>query len=302
MRISGFSFARNAVKLYYPIREAILSVLPIVDEFVLAWAPGDAGDETRDVVEAIGDPRIRIVEGRWEEERLGARAYSEMTNLALDECSGDWCLYVQADEVVHEEDLPLIKARCQQLLGDRRVEGFLFDYLHFFGDYDHYQPGHGWYRMEIRIIRNGLDIRSVRDAQSFRHPGQRRLAVAWSGARIFHYGWVRPPRLMQDKDKEFLAHRRGRTAIEAAYREAPAEMDYGPLGRLPVYRGTHPAVMRERIAEMDWKDKLREEDPPGTRRWQLHKDERRKYRLLSAIERWTGLDLNHKNYGRLIKV
>ena len=302
MRISGFSLARNAVKFYYPIREAILSVLPVVDEFVLAWAPGDPDDESREVVESIGDPRIRIVEGKWEEERLGARAYSGLTNRALKECSGDWCFYVQADEVVHEDDLPIVTSRCQQLLDDRRVEGLLFDYLHFFGDYDHYQPGHGWYRREIRVIRNGLGIRSVRDAQSFRYPNGKRLAVADANARIFHYGWVRPPRLMQSKDKEFLSHRQGREAIEAMYREAPEEMDFGPLGRLPVYEGTHPAVMRERIAEMDWKDKLRMEDPPGTQRWQLHKDERPKYRLLSAIERWTGLDLNHKNYGRRIRV
>ncbi len=36
MRISGFSMVRNADSLYYPIKQAIASILPIVDEFVLA--------------------------------------------------------------------------------------------------------------------------------------------------------------------------------------------------------------------------------------------------------------------------
>lgn len=300
MRISGFSFARNAVKLYYPIREAILSILPIVDEFVLALAEGDPDDVTRVVVEGIGDPRVRIVEAEWDES-VGALAYSRMTNVALEQCRGDWCFYLQADEVVHEDDLPVIEERCQELLHDLRVEGLLFDYLHFFGDYEHIQTGHGWYRKEIRIIRNGLGIRSVRDAQSFRYPNERRIAVAHARARIFHYGWVRPPRLMQKKHVEFQAHRRGREAVSAEY-EGVSEMDYGPLGRLPLYTGTHPAVMGERIAQMNWRNQLRRTDPPGTRRTERHKDERLKYRFLSALERWTGLDLNHKNYGRLIRV
>jgi len=36
MTISGFSFVRNAISLDYPIAEAIRSVLPLVDEFVVA--------------------------------------------------------------------------------------------------------------------------------------------------------------------------------------------------------------------------------------------------------------------------
>lgn len=300
MRISGFSFARNAVKLYYPVKEAILSVLPIVDEFVMLVAGGDPDDTTRDAVMSIQDPRIEIVDGVWDES-LGARAYSQLTNEALDRCTGDWCLYVQADEVVHEEDLPVIRARCSQLHHDGRVAGLLFDYLHFFGDYQHYQTGHGWYRREIRAVKNGLGIRSVRDAQSFRYPDDRRVDVAVANARIFHYGWVRPPRLMQGKTRAFESHRRSVEEVEALFDGAPDEMDYGPMGRLPVYRGTHPAVMRERIASMDWADKLRLKDPPGLVR-SLHKDERPKYRILSAIERWTGLDLNHKNHGKVIRV
>ncbi len=300
MRISGFSFARNAVKLDYPLKEALRSVLPVVDELVVAVAPGDPDDDTRGLVESLDNPRIRIVDATWDADRREA-IYADLTNVALDQCTGDWCLYVQADEVLHEADAPKLRDRCEALTDDARVQGLLFDYLHFFGDYHHVQRGHGWYQREIRVIRNGIGVRSVRDAQSFRYPDQRRITVAPALARIFHYGWVRHPRFMQAKVREFWSHRRTPEQVEE---ECPdqEQFDYGPLGRLPRFTGTHPEVMRSRIAEMDWSHGLRDEDPPGKTRTHRHKDERFRYRLLSGLSRVTGLDLNHKNHGRVLRV
>jgi hypothetical protein len=300
VRISGFSFARNAVKLDYPLREALLSILPMVDELVVAVAPGDPDDDTRGLVASIDDPRVRIVDAVWDDARR-QEIYADLTNVALEACTGDWCLYVQADEALHEDDLPTIRARCEELLDDRRVEGLLFDYLHFFGDYAHVQRGHGWYQREIRIVRGGTGVRSVRDAQSFRYPDQRRITVARAHARVFHYGWVRHPRFMQAKVREFWSHRRPLEDVEAEF-GGREEFDYGPLGRLSVFRGTHPAVMAERIAGMDWGDSLREADPPGLERRQRHKDERLKYRVLTALAHLTGVDLNHRNHGRVLRV
>jgi hypothetical protein len=306
VRISGFSFARNAVTLDYPLREALLSALPIVDEMVVVVASGDAGDDTRGLVESIADPRIRIIDAAWDESRRHL-AYSDLTNVALDGCDGDWCLYLQADEVLHEDDHPTIRARCAELLEDERVEGMLFDYLHLFGDYRHAQRGQGWYRSEIRLVRNRIGVRSVRDAQSFRRRarGQRRdhrLTVARARARIFHYGWVRHPSHMRAKVDAFWSHR-GRADPDARdERGAEGTFDYGPLARLEEWGGAHPAVMAERIRAMDWRHLLRDVDPPGRPRRRIHKDERRLYRALTTLSDLTGLDLNHKNHGRLLDV
>jgi glycosyltransferase involved in cell wall biosynthesis len=272
----------------------------VVDELVVALAPGDPDDTTREAVESLGDPRVKIVEGVWDDRRR-QNAYADLTNVALDACTGDWCLYIQADEMLHEDALPGLRARCEELLDDRRVEGLLFDYLHFFGDYRHIQGGHGWYRKEIRVIRNGIGVRSVRDAQSFRYPDQRRITVARAGATVYHYGWVRHPRFMQAKVLEFWSHRKSLAEVEAEH-GGREEFDYGPLGRLTRFDGTHPAVMAERIRTMDWAASLRESDPPGLARRQLHKDERFKYRLLTGITRLTGVDLNHTNHGRVLEV
>ena len=273
--------------------------MPVVDELVVAIAPGDPDDDTRGLVEAIDDPRVRIIDATWDDSRRHL-AYADMTNAALDACTGDWCLYVQADEVLHEDDHESVLRRCSELLPDHRVEGLLFDYLHFFGDYAHVQRGQGWYGREIRVIRNGVGIRSVRDAQSFRRPPQRRLAVAPARARVFHYGWVRHPRLMRAKVEAFWTHRLGTEGAASAL-GPEAEFDYGPLGRLPQWKGTHPRVMAQRIAAMDWGDQLRQWDPPELRR-PLHRDERLLYRFLTALTGLTGIDFNHTNHGRVLDV
>jgi hypothetical protein len=250
-------------------------------------------------VESLDDARVRILDAEWDESRREL-AYSDLTNVALDACTGDWCLYVQADEVVHEDDHAAIVNRCRALLPDMRVQGLLFDYLHFFGDFEHVQRGQGWYPTEIRVVRNDVGIRSVRDAQSFRDARGRRLTVARSGARIFHYGWARHPEVMQRKTRAFWSHRVDDAEVDGLVGDGP-ELDYGPLGRLPRWTGRHPAVMADRIAGMDWAHLLRDEDPPGTRR-RLHRDERLLYRVLSGVSRLTGVDLNHKNHGRVLDV
>src|SRR5215470_17601387 len=103
MRLSGFSFVRNALDLYYPVVESIRSALPICDEFVIA--AGDSTDETTSVLRGIADPKLRIIETTWDRDQFVRGASNAVqTNIALAACSGDWALYLQADEVLHEDD------------------------------------------------------------------------------------------------------------------------------------------------------------------------------------------------------
>jgi glycosyltransferase involved in cell wall biosynthesis len=249
MRISGFTFVRNAVDLYYPVVEAITSILPICDELIIA--AGDSTDGTTDLIRGINDPKIKIIETVWDKTLVSGISNAQQTNIALDACSGDWAFYVQADEVVHEDDLPVLVERMRACRDDRRVEGLLFDYIHFYGDYDHYQGSHGWYRREVRIVRTGIGVRSWRSAQGFRRNAEK-LHVVPSGGRIFHYGWVRPPRNMTRKAHAFATLHAGAEAADARFRDLNREFDYGRLHGRVRFRGTHPAVMRARIAAMDW--------------------------------------------------
>jgi hypothetical protein len=295
MTISGFTMVRNATKYYYPIRQAISSILPLVDEFVVALGDCDTDDRTLEEIRSIGSDKIRIIHTVWDLDKYPrGMEHAHQTDIARQACTGDWLFYVQSDEVVHEEDLPRIRRRCEELLHDTSVEGLLFKYRHFWGDYDHYITSHAWYANEIRIIRNDRDIHSWESAQSFRRipgfdgvhyrekKGTFKLKVARVDAHINHYGWVRPPQYMQKKRKAFEIIHRGREWAEERFRrEEQEEFDFGNLSQLSVFQDTHPAVMQERIRLFNWADQLerRRHKKPA-----LHKHEQLKYRLLTFIE------------------
>jgi hypothetical protein len=294
MKISGFSFVRNGIKLYYPVVESIKSILPICDEFVIAVGKGDEDDTTREAIASIKDPKIKIIDTIWEEKYFKKGIINALqTDIVKEACSGDWLFYLQADEVVHEKYLPVIKSRCQELLDNKKIEGILFKYKHFWGDYKHYHKSHGWYPNEIRIIRNRSDIHSWQSAQSFRRfdyydnprqeKGTHKLKVAKVDAEIYHYGWARPPHLMQNKRKALDSVHWGENRAEEHYKLVLEEFDYGPLNLLAEFKGSHPAVMRERIKEMNWQSKLQYSGRPNPNR-EKHKHEKMKYRILTWIE------------------
>jgi hypothetical protein len=277
MRVSGFTFVRDAVRLDFPAREAVTSILPICDEFVVNV--GRCDDGTVDLIRSIGSPKIAVFESEWDPALFVRGAINaQQTDLALDRCSGDWCFYLQADEVVHEDELDMI-VRCMGDNLDRaEVEGLLFHYYHFWGDYDRYHTCHGWYDREIRVIRNGLGIRSWKSAQSFRLSG-RKLRVVECGAHIYHYGWVRHPALMKRKQIALDSLHHDRHWIRAKHPNPQEPFHYGPLNRLAKFRGTHPAVMRDRIGSKKW-DASEFQRPGKTK----HKHERLSIRMLSWLE------------------
>jgi len=295
MKISGFSFVRNGVSLYYPVVESIKSILPVCDEFCIAVGKGDQGDKTREMIAGIGNPKVKIIDTVWDEKYYKKGIINALqTDIAQQACSGDWLFYLQADEVVHEKYLSTIYSRCAELLDNKNVEGLLFDYKHFWGDYYHYQDSHGWYPREIRIIRSLPSIHSWQSAQSFRHfdpyieprqkEGTRKLITALVNAEIYHYGWVRPPHLMQNKRRALDGVHWGRKQADEFYDSQPDHFDYGPLDRMAVFKKSHPAVMKEFIKRMDWQDTLQYSGSPNKNR-QLHKHETVKYRLISRLEK-----------------
>ena len=129
--ISGFSTVRNGIKLGYPLVESIRSILPVVDEFIITIGKSD--DNTLEVVKKIGDPKIKIIETVWNPGfTVKGRILAVQSNIALFQCRGVWAFYIQADEVFHEKDHDKIIHLCEHHSKDDDVEGFLFDYTHFY--------------------------------------------------------------------------------------------------------------------------------------------------------------------------
>jgi hypothetical protein len=284
--LSGFAMMRNATKLYYPAVESVRSALPIVDEFVIALGKGDPDDDTEARLRALRDPKLRIIERTWDPNlyRDGA-IFAHETSFALGQCRSTWCLYLQADEVLHEDALPTIVESCRRYRDEMEVEGLLFDYYHFWGDYKHHLDTHGVCRREIRIVRNGIGAFSYLDAVSFRKRPNTKLRVVRIPVRIYHYGYVRPPELMALKRRVLDAIHDGREiAIAEARRRPLRAYNYGPLGELPLFKGTHPLVMDAFISKHSWAHRLNYarrtvRDPIR------HKHERLRCRLLTWFER-----------------
>ena len=252
MKVTGFSFIRNAVNNDYPVVQAILSILPVCDEFVIAV--GDCTDNTLELIEGIGSPKIKIIHTVWDESiREGGRTFAQETDKAYAAISKDtdWAFYIQGDECVHENYLPVVKKAMEENLNNKNVEGLLFKYLHFYGSYDFVASSRRWYRNEVRVLKFDPGVHSYRDAQGFRKNG-RKIKVKPIDAYIYHYGWVQPPTGLGNKVRNFNKFYHEDSWIEENLPEN-IEFDYGNADRLIRFKGTHPQVMQKRIEVSNWK-------------------------------------------------
>ncbi len=289
MKISGFSFVKNAIKFGYPLRESIESLLPLVDEYIIAC--GDSDDGTTELVRSINNPKIRIIETNWDAKaKSGGRIYAEQTNLSLKECSGDWCFYLQADEVLHEMDYDLIKLDLEKANSNKEVEALLFRYIHFYGKYNLIGIGRQWYRREIRAFRNIKGVTSWGDAQGFRvENGEhsfRKLKAMQSEANIYHYGWVRPPKNQFMKIRTTMKFYGGE---EFNPELADAEdFIYDGAFSLATFTGSHPKLMLKKIDEdKDWIELIKI----------VPRLKPIKVKILDAIENNTGIRIGeYKNF------
>lgn len=253
MKVAGFSFVRNAIKYDYPIVEAISSVLPVCDEFVVAV--GNSEDQTLDLIKSINSPKIKIIETVWDDNlREGGKVLAVETDKALKAIGTDcdWAFYIQGDEVVHEKYHDEIRRTMLKWNDNKEVDGLLFNYLHFYGSYDYIADAPNWYRKEIRIIRPNSGIYSYKDAQGFRKMNDKVLNVKQINAFIYHYGWVKKPEIMQQKQENFnkLWH-----DDEWVEKNVPKrnEFDYSAINSLSAFNESHPIVMKNRIEQSNWK-------------------------------------------------
>ena len=291
MKVSGFTFIRNAIKYDYPILEAIRSILPLCDEVIVAV--GNSEDDTLQLIQSI-DPKVKIIETVWDDSvREGGRTLALETDKAYAAISkdSDWAFYIQGDEILHEQYYPAIKASMLKYKDKPSIDGLLFNYLHFYGSYDYVGSSISWYPDEIRIIRVRKDIFSYRDAQGFRKQPNEKLNVKRIDAWMYHYGWVKPPTGLNQKVRNFTQFYHD-DAWLAENVPADYEFDFGNAERLTRFTGTHPNVSLSRIKAQNWDFDF---DPAVLR---SKMSLRRK--VLQKIADWTGWRIGeYKNYQRI---
>jgi len=287
VKVSGFNFLRNGQKLGYPFVASIRSILPIVDEFIIALGPCE--DDTERLLREIGDPKIRIVPTRWNENirpdySVKGFVYGQQKSIALFNCTGDWAFYLEADEVVHESDWPKIRAAMEKYLDDEEVEALVFDYLHFYGNKNTYAWSPGWYRSEVRIIRNTIPAWSS-EALFFNvvasHKKSRHPRAAHTGAQIYHYGWLKTEEQMNLRKQAVAKYWTNASRAPVKYADIDPQV-------LRPFAGTHPKAVHDWLPHTEG---LFQSDPNH----RLTSREK-KHRIMLMLEQWFGFRFNKKHY------
>lgn len=297
MKISGFSYVRNGVDYDYPFVEAIQSILPICDEFIMVL--GDSTDSSREAILDIGSPKIKIVDTVWDmNNRKGGKVFAQQANAGLDHITGDWAFHIQADEVIHESDLPKIVDAIHQYDADIEVDGLLFPFTHFWGSYDYIRTSRRVHKHEIRVFRNDKVIRSYRDSQGFRKytsvaaydAGEKgtKLNVKKVDAVVHHYNGVRSNVVQNKKIYTFNSMYKQEQSTTNTNIEA---FDYNNVDRVAKFTGQHPGVMKKRIEAFNQPFTF----DPKKSKWKL------KDRLIQPLEDLLGIRVGeYRNY-KLLK-
>ncbi|MGB0357729.1 MAG: glycosyltransferase family 2 protein [Flavobacteriaceae bacterium] len=286
MNIVGFSFIKNAIKYDFPVVESIKSTLPLCDKFYIAV--GKSEDDTLELIHSIDKDKIVVIETEWDEShREGGHVLALETNKAMQALPADtdWAIYIQGDELFHEKDYATIRAAMNNHHNNPKVEGLLFNYLHFYGSYSYVAESYVWYPREVRVLKYNPTIFSYKDAQGFRKGDNQKLKVKQIDATIYHYGHVRPPKVMQKKFQNSSKFYHDNEWIKKTF---PGDsFDYlEHVGELKRFNSEHPKLIQPRIDRLNW-----EFDYDV-----LMNNPSLKKRIKHILRKYFGIDLGYKNY------
>lgn len=262
--LSAATLIKDAIRLDYPIIESINSLLPYVDEYCVNIGESIDGTEAMISKHFGENKKVKLFFTKWEDKSFGTAFFCNQTNYVIDKCKGDYVFYIQADEVIHENDGNKIKTWIEKL--DRSdKQGCTLDYLHF---EKHpslirktYKDGYDAYDYELRLFKNNGLLHSFGDGQSFcfyedlldpRGPQpalHRKERFLESDINIYHYGYLRDPKKLYNKKKELeefyqVEHPDRKESI---IKDKDGNYIFNPPEKLKQFNGTHPLVMKERL-------------------------------------------------------
>ena len=202
--ISGNLITHQCVILDYCLEATIKSVMDFCDDLYIN--DGNSSDGTLDILYSLqkeyGKDRIKIYVRDWRHNR---RMWTDEKNFILDKVQNDaYILCIDADEVIHEMDMPLILEKVEE-----NKPSMAFDVIHFYGRPTHYIEGPAWYKRHTRLWRKSTGIRLVHrdrgcaDDVLWPDGGPAHLMrYVNSGARLYHYGNCRDPKALGMKAKK----------------------------------------------------------------------------------------------------
>lgn len=130
-KISGFMIIKNGISGGYPFVESVLSALPICGEFLIS--DGYSNDGTWEVLQELKKKyasKIKLYRDKWKGKTFKGEILAEMTNVLRRRCRGDYILYVQANEIIHEKVIQQIKNLPENY---PKYDMFAFPFYHIVG-------------------------------------------------------------------------------------------------------------------------------------------------------------------------
>ncbi len=162
------------------------AVAPAVDEIVIV----DTGsqDRTIEIARSFG---ARVIEREW------TGSFSDARNVSFDQATGDWLLYLDADEVLVSADIERLRA----LSGHTWREAFYFVETNFTGTED---SGGALTHSALRMFRNRPSYRfsgRLHEQIAQHLPAYVPERLHQTGVRIEHYGYLGAVRDAKEKSR-----------------------------------------------------------------------------------------------------
>jgi len=221
VRISACMIVRDEAQ---NIGRSIASLLPVADEVIVV----DTGS-TDDTAAVAADMGAEVFSYEWRDDFAAAR------NESLRHASGDWILYLDADEQLHEATPGALRSLCGQLT-KTALGGCLI--VRSASDSEGITET---VAEQCRLFRNGRGIHfDGRVHEQLRTNDGKPLAPAAAPeqAWIEHSGYIPAGDLMERKGE------RNRRLLEVAIAEQPDEpAHYFNLGRQLVWESDHVAAL-----------------------------------------------------------
>ena len=168
-------------------------------------------------------------------------------------------------------------------LDDPNVEALAFDFYHFYGNADSYLDSPGWYRSEVRIIKNsvrsyapdGLFWLVLNSNKQGRYPRAKHTGVS-----CYHYGWLRSQEQMNLKSEK----------VQKYWAKDPVKVDYSQMDQsiIKEFQGSHPEIIQEWLPKECGLYKVDPNYKPTKKQ--------KKHRMMIKFEKLFGIDLSKKHF------
>jgi len=227
--------------------EGVKAALAFADEVICFHC--NPTDGTLEELKAIKDDRIKIIDGgNWNTDRF---IVGRKKNAALQHCTKDWCLLMDADEVFECGNIPLFKEMLK-----KDVNAYQLRYLHFFSSPRLIKTAKAsFYQWKASLFRNhagnfigGLGIMSNTEMDNRgRELVGRSTRLPENLFRIFHYGHCKTNTVTWAKKINQLED----TYMEDGRGQVNPDTFRVDLSNTEEFKEEHPETMRERVNRMN---------------------------------------------------